>query len=151
MDQEIPLAPPTYLFTLEFLFKNVGYATDRYFYAGVRWYDGGDVHALILRFDSSTGAVAYFAGNTTYTNLPALTFCPTVDTWNHVRLSALIADSLYQYITVNNLIRDARAIPIPSDTAVEPARLELYFAVETRAAELRSTDIDHILLMPGNP
>lgn len=143
--------PPTYLFTLEFLFKNITFATNRLFYAGVRWYDGTNVYAVLLRFDSSSGNVHYFAGGVTYTILTGIAFCSTADTWNHVRLSARIHQALFEYITVNNNVYDARAIPIPANANAAAAHLELYFAVETGANAVRTTDLDHILLMPGNP
>lgn len=143
--------PPTYLWTLEFLFCYPAYSTLSYFYAGCRWYDGTLDHAVILRFEQSAATVSYFAGGVTYTPITGLIHCPTLKTWNHVRLSAMIAAATYQYIEVNNVVIDAREIPIPSAADARAANLSLYFAIETRGAVVRCVDIDHILLMPGNP
>ena len=143
--------PPTYLFTLEFLFCYPTHSTLSYFYAGCRWYDGTLDHAVILRFEQSAETVSYFAGGVTYTPITGLAHCPTAKTWNHVRISAMIHEATYQYIQVNNVVIDARTIAIPTGADARSANLSMYFAIETRASAVRCVDIDHVLLMPCNP
>lgn len=143
--------PPTYLFQLEFLFCYPESTGASYVYAGARWYNGVHDHAAILRFEQTAGTVSYFAGGLGYTLIPGLAHCKTPKTWNHVRLSAMLHEVTYQYIEVNNVVIDARAIPIPTLVDAQPAHLSIYFAIETTAATKKALDIDHILLMPGNP
>jgi len=143
--------PPTQMFTLDLLFKNIIEAEYFDITMGCTWYDGTNANIALLHFTSSDRTVGYYSGPAAYTDIPELKFCPTWKVWNHLRASVNLQRQAWQFIEVNNNVADGRNFTIPQGVDATVAHLLLWIVVATSTAAIASIDFDHILLMPGNP
>lgn len=143
--------PPYRMLTFIFCFyRSAGTNSD--LIASFKWYDGANAHAAALKFLTSGSAIHYLDSGATYKTVTDWKWnTGTVKRWNFCSLTLNLANNEYAQLTVNHQVKSLAGTGYAVTEDPTLAYLDLWFSLETRAANQAGCRIDQILLRGDNP
>ena len=143
--------PPYKRLSLSFTFyRSVGTNSD--LIASLYWYDGVNAHCAALKFLTSGSAIHYFDSGGIYQAITGWKWnTGTVKRWNFCSLTLDLVKNEYADLTVNHQSKCLAGTGYAVSPDATLAYLDLWFSLETMAANQAGCRIDQLLLRGDNP